>query len=135
MSEIKNKYWIALAGFEKYAFTDEQIRLAEGSLGSAIEDIAACENCDGETCMTSINHRCRNRYLHFITRTGKCDENCYPEQFRGYYGLHHAGCRLYSGPSFAVHRCPGPEERKQQIITSRTPAPEVMAGARQWEGN
>lgn len=120
VNDPKILYRKVLAGFEKYSFTEKQLKQVESELEIAHLDLEACENCDGEYCMTSINHKCRNSYMHQVKKTGICDVDCYPQQFRGYYGLQHKGCRMYDRPSFAVYQCPGIEERKTMIINGMT---------------
>lgn len=116
---IKKEFQEVLIGFEKYSFTEEQLAVVRNQLEMVAHDLAACKHCNG-TCMTTINHRCVNSYYHNEKKTAKCDKECYSNEYAGYYGLHHAGCRIYQFPTFAVYRCPGASDRKKAIMDNMT---------------
>lgn len=116
---LKVKYREVLIGYERYSFTEEQIYEERYEFDLALKDLKACEECDGELCRTITNHRCSNPYYHQFK---PCTDECYPLNlnFRGYYALWHKGCRQEGRPVFAVHLCPGPAERKEQLLRKRT---------------
>ena len=116
MDSLKFKYRSVLVGFEKYSFSEQDIRLREPDFEQVLHDYNACENCEGTLCKTSLNYKCSDWYKHLKAKTEKCNDKCYPQVFRGYYALSHKGCSLYQKPSFAVYPCPGVVERKEQII-------------------
>lgn len=116
---LKSKYFELLIGFERYSFTDAQIYEARYEFEQALDDLEACKRCDGETCRTSLNYKCCNPYWH-QQRGNACTAECYPLTFRGYYGLWQKGCRTQEKPVFTVHKCPGPAERKEQLLEIKT---------------
>lgn len=99
---LKAKYREVLIGFERYNFTEEQIYEADRDFELAAADLEACKACDGESCKTMVNHHCDN------------------PGHRAYYALWHKGCRTYGRPTFAVHMCPGPLERKEELLRKKT---------------
>lgn len=116
---LKNKYREVLIGFERYSFTEAQIYEARHEFEAALADFRACHGCEGDICRTSVNYRCSDPYWH--QQCGNpCTEECWPQHFRGYYGLWHRGCRIQERPVFAVHKCPGSAERKEQILERLT---------------
>ena len=120
---LKTKFYDVLVGFEQFSFTEEQ--LDDVGVTSGLEmaqaDMKACKECDGDGCMTMINYSCINPYWHIEQKQAKCGAACYSDGFRGYYALHKAGCKQYGRPSFAVYKCPGPEERKTKILQTSRP--------------
>ncbi len=116
---LKAKYREVLIGFERYSFTEEQIYEADRDFELAAADLEACQECDGELCKTIVNHRCSNPYWHQL-RGNHCTDDCYPLQNRAYYALEHKGCTMYGRPTFAVHMCPGPLERKEELLGKKT---------------
>lgn len=108
MSErlLKVLYQEVLTGFEDFNFTEEQLKPVELYLQTALNDLRACQECDGETCKTSINY--------------KIDS-----PFKGYWALNREFCEASKEPSFAVHRCPGAKQRKAEIL-------ELLQPARKW---
>lgn len=116
MDKLKFKYRQVLIGFEKYSFSEQVIRQFEPDFELALHDYEACQDCEDALCKTSLNYKCSDWYKHLKAKTEKCNDKCYPQVFRGYYALHHKGCSMYNRPTFAVFRCPGPAERKQQIL-------------------
>lgn len=116
---LKLKYRELLIGFERYSFTEQQIYEARHEFEQALQDLRACQDCDGELCRTMNNHKCSNPYWH--QQQGKpCTDACYPLRNRAYYALHHRGCAMYGRPSFAVHMCPGAVERKEELLGKST---------------
>lgn len=116
---LKTKFYKVLLGFERYSFTDEQIRAAIYDFEQALRDLKACQECEGDICKTSVTHQCSNPYWHSL-EGNSCTDECYHKTFRAYCALNHKGCRLYGQPTFAILRCPGVEERKEQILESMT---------------
>ena len=112
---LKIKYREVLVGYEKYSFTEEQLREAEFDFELALPDLKACQACNGDLCRTIINRNCNNPYWHAVNAR-PCTDECYPLTMRAYYGLHHEGCGTYERPSFAVNKCPGVEKRKEQLV-------------------
>jgi len=118
---LKAKYREVLIGFEKYSFSEEQIRVNEGYFESALRDLEACQECDGSICRTTVNHRCARPYLHHED-IRRCGDECFGNE-RAYIALYRAGCATYKAPVFAVHLCPGAAERKRQILEAITAKP------------
>ena len=118
---LKTRYREILIGFERYSFTEEQIYETRHDFELALHDLAACKACDGEICKTMNNHRCSNSYWHH-QKGRPCTDACYPLRNRAYYALDHRGCNTYERPTFAVHLCPGPLERKEQMLGKKTRA-------------
>lgn len=116
---LKIKYHELLIGFENLSFTEEQVYDARHEFEQALDDLEACKVCDGETCRTSLNYRCSNQYWH-QQRNHPCTKDCWPLQFRGYYGLWKKGSRTQERPVFAVHSCPGTVERQEQLLENKT---------------
>jgi len=119
---LKTIYREVLIGFERYSFTEEQVRLNEGDFESALNDLQACKECDGEICRTTVNYRCKRPHRHYENRH-RCGDECYPGTDRAYIALYHAGCAVNNAPVFAVHRCPGVTERKKMILDAITARP------------
>jgi len=113
----KEKYREILIGFEKFSFTEEQLKNGEGMLDHVLADRRACEKCDGENCLTSVN----DPYSQV--------------QWRGYQGLCVKSAHIYGRPVEIVYPCPGPDVRKRQILDAMTAPQSVLAGGQQWEGN
>ncbi len=118
---LKNKYREVLTGFERYSFTEQQIFEARHDFNLAAQDLQACQECNGELCRTIINHQCANPYRH-AAKDRPCTDDCYPLRNRAYYALDHRGCNMYERPTFAVYLCPGPLERKEQMLGKKTRA-------------
>lgn len=116
---LKSRYREVLIGFERYSFTEKQVFEARHEFELALHDLAACQNCTGELCKTMNNHRCSNTYWH-QQRGQPCTDACYPLRNRAYYALNHRGCTTYERPTFAVHLCPGPVERKEQLLGKKS---------------
>ena len=108
------KFREVLTGFEQYSFTSRQLAEYQFDLEHCASDLAACKSCDGNLCRTIQNKNCCDPEWH-IQPNRRCGDDCYPQKNRAYYALYHHGCRMYGGPSFAVHMCPGVIERKNRL--------------------
>ncbi len=118
---LKIEHREVLIGFEKFSFTEDQLKDTESDFQMAQHDLRICQECDGESCMTSINYKCINPFWHQVQKQAKCGPACYESNFQGYYALHKTGCALYDRPAFAIYRCPGAEARKQEILEAMQP--------------
>ncbi len=116
---LKHKYRHILIGFEKYSFSEQTINAFDPEFEMVLNDRDACQNCDGKVCRSWLNQDCSDWYRHLKTRQEKCNNNCYPQASRKYYALWHKGSTT-NKPSFAVFRCPGTAERKEQIVAAMT---------------
>ena len=114
---LKEKYRPVLTGFFHYDWPEELLKRHEGMLDHVLSDRRACEKCDGEDCLTSIN------------------DPYSPVKWKGFMELSHRGAKLYNRPCEQVRKCPGPDERKQRILDSMKAPESVLAGGKQWEGN
>jgi hypothetical protein len=91
---LSERFWLVLRGFEKFGIRDyipEYLNQFETALG----DLIVCSKC-----------------------LGKCCTSVYIDGGRSmYFGLDYRGMSFYNSgkPIFAVHMCPGPMERKEQI--------------------
>lgn len=111
--DYKRKYREILCGYERYSFSEEVLKRNEGMLDCILLDRQACERCDGEHCLTTIN-------------------SPYAKQWKGYRDLCHKSIKLYDRPAERVYPCPGPDQRKRDIL-EQIQTPRVLAGAEQWE--
>ncbi len=108
----KHTYRKILVGYEKYNWSDEVLNRHRYDLAMAQHDLDACIACI-DTCRTKINHRCKNIFIH--AKRAKCDDDCYPENFRGYWGLCAPACKD-EYPGFGMTPCPGVYMRKEEIV-------------------
>lgn len=115
---LKQKFSDILARFERYSFSEEQLRDREPDLEMAAYDLAACRACTGGMCKTSLNRDCSNPYRHKV-QGEPCGDECYKLNVCGWYALDHRACIMYERPSFAVYKCPGHIERKAQLSSVR----------------
>ena len=121
MTTLKQEFWEVLIGFEKYSWDEKVIREHAGDFESALFDLAACKECDGVICRTSLNHRCSDMFQH--VKLGKpCTDACFPQHIRAYSALSKTGCNLYGMPHFAVFRCNKHVERQDKIAEAMTSA-------------
>ena len=102
MQSHKERFNEVLIGFESFSFTEQQIKECLPDFETVLRDYKCCLYCkvgrDKAQCMTSVGDG----------------------SYRGYFGLSKKGCSMYGQPSFAVHKCPGPVERREQIAKVKT---------------
>ena len=97
-STLKSQYREILIGFEEFSFSEQQISEYLSDFRAAEHDYKRCLHCRVGTSAA----------MHCSTFVGDA-------RAKGYYALDRKGCSMYKRPSFAVHKCPGPVERREQI--------------------
>lgn len=102
MQSQKDRFHDLLIGFEEFNFSEQQIKAAIHDLEQAERDYMSCLYCkvgrvEKERCRTSVGSF----------------------NYKGYFAMSSNGCNLYRQPSFAVHDCPGPVERRELIARAK----------------
>lgn len=107
---LKETFRNVLIGFERFSFTEEQIKQFADDFEWALEDYYSCK-----ACKVGLDPEAKCR-----SHTGRVKKGT-----PGYYSLYLLGCELYKRPSFAMTLCGDPElalKRKRKIAES------LMAG-------
>lgn len=127
---LKRRYAHVLAGFEKHSFPEEAFEECKFDLETALGDLRACLACEGRVCKTYYGELMKRRHdrkqdkVIQLERVSGMDreqrahasEEGYPVPSESFwYGLSERACTMYARPSFAFHRCPGPERRKIEL--------------------
>lgn len=111
------RFRAAVALWERW-FLDhpQEVVTYERDLEWTLHDLRACASCDGQGCRAILNARQRVR----LTDRGPEAYWEYPLAGQGHdpnrafwYGPAPAP---YGPPRFAFHRCPGPSERRAQVL-------------------
>lgn len=103
---LKETFRNVLIGFERFSFTEEQIRQYADDFEWALEDYYSCK-----ACKVGLDPEAKCR-----SHTGRVKKGT-----PGYYSLYWIGCELYKRPSFAMTICGDPElalKRKRKIAES-----------------
>lgn len=110
---LRHRYRHLLNGFEHFGFTEEQLVKAIGPFENCLLDMKSCQECDGRICKTTANRKSKTDWA-----TGEFLGWDYSKQDGGryFYALHPEGTALYKEPTFALFKCPGVVERKEQIF-------------------
>ena len=111
---LKQRYQKVLVGFERFSFSEEQLRLYMADFEIALADLAACMECKS---VQSRLVKSKEDDEHPVT----VRDDCQGATGHGLYLALHAGdCAKYKKPMFRAFPCGGPLARLNAIRTAMT---------------
>lgn len=106
---LKKRYRPLLFGYEHYSWSEGVLAGYLCAFEQALQDIRTCASCRVRDIRTYEVERGER------TTTRHHPRGCQASGPGMWYGLSRSACAEYERPSFAMHECPGPQRRMQQV--------------------